>query len=252
MNENITTIVEDYSLPSKGQVYAKLIDPEVELRSMTTAEEMKRLSISSTPYKKMAGIIEDCLTKKLGMPVYDLCLGDYQYLLHKLRVVTYGPDYKVTLTCPYCGKKIEDTLNLDELEIFEYTPDIDKKMFITLPKTGHKLELKFQTPRDLDRIEKRRTEMEKEFPDMEGDPTLILTLVSVVKTIDGDPINPFTAEEFFKKLPMRDTNYILKKASEIQDSIGINTSVEFTCESCGRKIVTPFRITSEFFRPEDD
>lgn len=251
MNE-ITTITEDYSLPSKGQVYAKLIDPEVELRSMTTAEEMKRLSVSNTPYKKMANIIEDCLTKKLGVPVYDLCLGDYQYLLHKLRVVTYGPEYKVTLTCPYCGKRIETSVNLDELDVLEYKPELAKKMTITLPKSGHVLELKFQTPRDLDRINNRTDELKKEFPDMEGDPTLILTLVSVVKSIDGDPINPFTAEEFFKKLPMRDTNYILKKATEIQDSIGVNTSVEFKCESCGNKIKTPFRITSEFFRPEDD
>ena len=251
MNENVT-ITEEYSLPSKGQIYAKLIDPSVELRSMTTAEEMKRLSISNTPYKKMSGIIEDCLMTKLGIPVYDLCIGDYQYLLHKLRVVTYGSDYKISLTCPYCGKQINHTVDMDSLELFEYDSSIKDKMTITLPKSKHVLELRFQTPRDLDRIETRREELKKTYPDMEGDPTIILTLISVVKSIDGDPINPFTAEEFFKKLPMRDTNYILKRASEIQDSIGVNTSLTIKCDGCGREIVTPFRLTSEFFRPEDD
>ena len=252
MNENITTIVENYSLPSKGQVYAKLIDPEVKLRSMTTAEEMKRLAVTDKPYEQMSSIIEDCLIKKLGMPVYDLCLGDYQYLLHKLRVVTYGPEYKVSVVCPICGEVFEHTINLDELKVLEYKPELQEKFKLTLPKTGHKIEFRLQTPRDLDRIDNRKAEMKKQFPDMVGDPTIILSIISVLKSIDGDPINPFTAEEFIKKLPMRDTNKLLKVSGEIQDAIGVETSIPCECPHCKSKIKTPFRFTSEFFRPEDD
>jgi len=251
MNENVT-LVENYSLPSNGKIYAKLIDPEIELRSMTTTEEMKRLAITDKPYKQMSDIIEDCLTKKLGMSVYDLCLGDYQYLLHKLRVVTYGPDYKVTVRCPVCGELFDTTINLDEIKVLEYNPELDNLMKLTLPVSKHELELKFQTPRDLDRIETRKAEMKKQFKDMEYDPTLMLSLVSVLKTIDGDPVNPYTAEEFIKKLTMRDTNALIKRSSKLQDSIGTDPNIICKCESCGSEIRTPFRFTSEFFRPEGD
>ena len=87
------TIQEEYSLPSKGMLYGKSFDPLVKLRSMTVAEEMKRLTATDYPYKNMSEIIDDCIINKLPISTYDMCLGDYQYLLHRLRVVTSGPDY---------------------------------------------------------------------------------------------------------------------------------------------------------------
>lgn len=249
MNENIT-ITEDYSLPSKGQVYAKLIDPEVCLRSMTTAEEMKRLSITDKPYKQLSEIIEDCLTKKLDIPVYDLCVEDYQYLLHKLRVVTYGPDYNVSIVCPICGEIFDYSINLDELEVLEYKPELKEKFKLDLPKTGHSIELKLQTPRDLDWIENRKKEMKKQFPEMKGDPTIVLSLVSILKSVDGEELNSFMAEEFVKKLPMKDVNIIINRMKDIQSQLGLKSEVYCECTNCHNKIKTPFRFTSEFFRPE--
>ena len=61
---NESTIWEGFTLPSKGLVYSKPINPNVELRSMTTAEEMERLSPSETPYKVMSSIIEKCMKEK--------------------------------------------------------------------------------------------------------------------------------------------------------------------------------------------
>ena len=58
------TIFESFTLPSKGLIYNKEIDPHVTLRSMTTMEEMKRLSPSDTPYKVMSDIIEACMQEK--------------------------------------------------------------------------------------------------------------------------------------------------------------------------------------------
>lgn len=249
MNENIT-ITEDYSLPSKGQVYAKLIDPEVKLRSMTTAEEMKRLSITDKPYKQMAEIIEDCLVKKLDIPVYDLCIEDYQYLLHKLRIVTYGPEYNVSIVCPFCGELFDYSINLDDLEVLEYKPELKEKFNLVLPKSGTKIELRLQTPRDLDWIENRKKELKKQFPDMQGDPTLVLSIVSVLKSINGEDINPFFAEDFIKKLPMKDTNAIINRMKSIQNNIGLKSEVTCECSHCKSKVKTPFRFTTEFFRPE--
>ena len=101
------TIAESYVLPSRGLIYDIPVKAEVKIRSMTTEEEMRRQAPSDTPYKVMCDIIEECLIEKPGISVYDMCLGDYQFLLHKLRVVTYGTEYKMMVTCPNCGELLE-------------------------------------------------------------------------------------------------------------------------------------------------
>lgn len=114
-----TTIFENFVLPSGGAIYGTFVNPNVTLRSMTTMEEMKRLSPTDTPYKVMSDIIEDCMKPKPAIHVYEMCLGDYQYLLHKLRIVTYGPDYKMTVKCKDCGETTESIGNLESLQIKE-------------------------------------------------------------------------------------------------------------------------------------
>ena len=61
---------------------------------MTTVEEMRRLAPSEHTYKNLCELIDDCMVEPIGMSVYDMHLADYQYLLHRLRIVTYGVDYK--------------------------------------------------------------------------------------------------------------------------------------------------------------
>ena len=246
------TIQEDYSLPSKGMLYGQKFDPLVKLRSMTVAEEMKRLTATDYPYRNMAEIIDDWIMNKLPISTYDMCLGDYQYLLHKLRVVTYGPDYKLTMACPFCGELFDYVLNLDELGVNEYDESVSELLRVELPSSGHTIDLRFQTPRDLDRIENKKKDMKKQFPEMKTDPTLLLNIESLIGSIDGQPINPATIQTFVENLPMRDTNIILQRANKINEKVGVDTIITAKCTNCGNEVVAPFRFTNEFFRPEVD
>lgn len=249
---NNVTIQEEYSLPSKGLLYGNPFDPVVKLRSMTVAEEMKRLTATENPYKVMSEIIEDCLLTKLPISVYDLCLGDYQYLLHKLRVVTYGPDYKISVGCPFCGEYFETVINLDELKVNYYSEDLLKELSIKLPVTNKTVDLKFQTPRDLDNIERKKKEMKKQFPEMKEDPTLLLNLESMIRSIDGQPVNPATIQNTIKKMPLKDSSLILQRMEKLNDKVGVEVNVVVTCPNCNHDVNTMFRFTSEFFRPEID
>ena len=97
MLDTSATVVEFFQLPSKGLIYGegKELD-KFKMRSMTTVEEMKRLSHSEDAYRLISEIIDDCVLGNLGISAYDMHIGDYQYMLHRLRVVTYGSEYKVT------------------------------------------------------------------------------------------------------------------------------------------------------------
>lgn len=246
---NDYTIAESYTIPSKGMVYDAPVKASVKVRSMTAEDEMKRLASSDTPYKLMSDLIESCLIEKPGISVYDMCIGDYEFLLHKLRIVTYGPEYKMSARCPECNNIFTTTYNLDDLAIKEYTEDFDKAKVITLPMTGKLVELNFQTPRTLDNIARRKRDILSKNPEMTTDPGIILTLAAAICKMDGQVLREDQKEAIVRKLPMRDANYLLQSAIKLNEMVGLDTAFTTTCPHCNAEIQSTFRITPEFFSP---
>lgn len=254
---NSYTIAETFTLPSKGLIYDTKVNPQVRLRSMTTVEEMRRLSHTDTPYKTLCDIIDSCIVDPIGISSYDMHLGDYQFLLHKLRVVTYGPEYPSSSICPVCGKTNRITLNLDDIEVFSFDEEDEeyKELFnLTLPKTGKRIVLKFQTPRDLDLASQEEKEFNTSHPDNDVNISYLITLKHLVKTVDGEVLKPMALDQFLRKLPLMDSNAILQRATKINNKVGINTAIQNICTNpkCGAKYRTTFRITNEFFGPTID
>lgn len=243
-----SSIFETFTLPSKGLVYDTPIDPTVTLRSMTTMDELLRCSPTDTPYKVMSDIIESCMKDKPKIHVYDMCLGDYQFLLHKIRIVTYGSDYKMMVTCPNCQEFVEVNADLDSLDVIEYDESYEELKQITLPVSNRLINLKYQTPRDLDTIERKNKEMKRKLK-TSVDYSLLYTVISLIKKVDGQTFNSIQLEEFVKQLPMKDVNYLIAQADKLNKKVGLDTDVEVVCNQCGFKMVVPFRITSEFFGP---
>lgn len=247
------SIAEEYTLPSGGKVYSQTVNPVVKIRSMTTEEEMKRLAPSDRAYKNICEIIDDCLVEDPGISSYDMCLADYQFLLHKLRVVTYGSDYNITTVCPHCGTENAGKVNLNEIEFVPYNRnDFAKLSEFVLPKTGKKITIKMQTPRMIDDINSQSKELRKKSKGAAGDTAFLFTLQALINTIDGNKMDPVKKEDFVRALPMMDTNYILKHAEKLVESFGLRNTVDTECSVCGLDYTSSFRITSEFFGPSID
>jgi hypothetical protein len=247
------SFAEEYTLPSLGKVYTQKINPVIKLRSMTTEEEMKRLSPNERQYKNLCEIIDDCMIENPGISSYDMCLADYQFLLHKLRVVTYGSDYKTVSTCPYCDNVNEHTIDLGNLEVKECDLDeLNKYLEFDLPKTGKRIRLALQTPRMLDDVTVKSNDLKKRSKGKAKDSTLIYTMQSLISTVDGKYLDPIKMEEFLRNLPMMDTNYIIKHAQKLVESFGMDSGVTNVCSLCGLDYTSSFRFTSEFFGPTLD
>ena len=246
-------VAEEYTLPSLGKVYSENVNPVVKIKSMTTNQEMKRLAPSERAYKTICEIIDECLVENPGISSYDMCLADYQFLLHKLRVVTYGKDYKLEFTCPFCGSKEEATIDLDSLEVIN-AGDIDygDLQEFVLPKTKKKIRIKMQTPRMIDQISIQSKDLDKKSKGTQGDTAFLFTLEYMIESVDGEEIDSVRKEKFVRNLPMMDTNYIMKKAEKLVESFGIQTSIEKECPICGLDYTGSFRFTQEFFRPSID
>ena len=255
MNNQNYTIAEDYKLPSEAKIYSQDFDPNIRLRSMTVRDEMKRLAPSVYAHKTLCEIIDSCLLTKLPMSVYDLCVGDYEYLLHKLRIVTYGPEYKMVVGCPHegCNSVHEEIVDLDSLTIREL--DMEKYKNSTtfiLPKSNKEIKIKMQTPRILDNIDYKVKDFKKKNPNVEYDMTPVITLQEMIELVDGKKLSYAELENFINNLSARDYNYINSKINTLNSLIGIEGKLTLNCKKCGGEILTFFRFGPEFFRPTTD
>ena len=244
------TIAEGYTLPSLGKIYLKDVNPHIELRSMNAREEMRRLSPSSTPLKTLADIIEDCCIEKPAIHVYDMSLGDYEFLLHKLRIVTYGEDYKVSLRCPECGESVETIAKLDQLDVKEFNEEEVKNLQnFQLPKSGKFITLNFLSPRMVEEMEVKVKDMKRRYKNATIDFETLVRLLVNVDLVDGEKKAEHELENIITNLPALDLQKLLNNIDKLNQQIGLNNILYLTCPKCGEEITTFFRFGPEFFRP---
>lgn len=254
------TITETFTLPSLGKIYPFEVKPQVKLRSMTVDEEMQRLSHSDYPYKTMCDVIDKCIVDPIGISSYELCVGDYQYLLHKLRIITYGSSYPTTSICPICGTVNKTVLDLDTVKVKGFgdndslVEEYLKSLNIELPQTKKRVKIKIQTPHDLDEILNEVKEFKTNNPESTYNYEYLSTLRHYVDTIDDKKINKIALDLFLRKLPMGDANFLRQKAIKLNDKVGIDTNIKNKCSNsdCGATYASTFRLTSEFFGPSID
>lgn len=247
------SIVEEGTLPSKGKIYSVSVNPKIKIRSMTTEEEMRRLAPSEDAYKTLCEIIDACLVENPGISSYDMCMADYKYLLHKLRTVTYGPNYPTESVCPYCANKNIVETSLEELPIKEFNEeDYASLIEFTLPQTKKKIRLVMQSPRMLDYIEYSNREFKKQSKGLAGNSAFLFTVQELIDTVDGKKLDPVQKDLFVRSLPMMDTNYIVQKSEKLVESFGVDSQLNHKCQLCGLDYTTFFRYSKEFFRPSID
>lgn len=244
------TIAEGFELPSKGKIYDAPVPAHIELRSMTARDEMKRLSPSSTQFKKLADIIEGCLIEKPKVHVYDMALGDYEFLLHKLRIVTYGPKYKMSLTCSHCLEQFETEADLEQLQILEFDEEkFNSLQTFTLPVSGDTVKIKFQTPRMLDDIEIQTRDAKRKYRSADIEFDLFFLLKNVIDEVNGIKLAPEKIEAYINNLPARDMTKIVNNVDALNACVGLDSTLFVDCPHCGGEVRTFFRFGSEFFRP---
>lgn len=244
------TIMEGYELPSKGLIYSTRINPNVELRSMTAKEEMQILSNSKTPLKVLSDIIESCMIEKPAIHVYDMALGDYEFLLQRLRVVTFGNKYKVSVGCPTCGHFTNTEINLDNLEVNEFDENEWRDLVtITLPKTNQVVSLNFTTPRMMEENAAKAKEFARKYKGSDANFELLVTFTSAIDLVDGKKLSAYELENWINQLPALDLVKIRNSIDALNEYIGVDNTFFVTCDECKEEIKSFFRIGPEFFQP---
>lgn len=249
-----SAVNETFTLPSKGQMYDTMFDPRVTLRSMSTMEELQRISSPADDYKNLCTVIEACIVNKNDIPVsvYDMCLGDFEYLLYMLRTVTWGSEYKMVCKCPNCDNSVPFTVKLDEIEVHEFDEHTFENINLKLSVKKDEIKLTYQTPRILDLITSKAREMKLK-QQQKGldvlDYESLYTAMYFIDTINGKHYDELALEKYVRGLPLKDFYEIIKRGNELNRKVGLDNKVIARCSHCDYDIVTPFRLTSEFFVP---
>ena len=111
--------------------------------------------------------------------------------------------------------------------------------------------MRIQTPRMIDIANQEWKEIKQKYPDTK-DESFIISMASMIESIDGKNVDVLKRRDWLRTLPMMDTNYIVQYAGKLNDTLGIVSEMNTTCSYCGLDYRSPFRYGQEFFGPRID
>lgn len=247
------TPTEVIQLPSKGYFYPPdhpLASGTIEMRYMTAKEE--DILASQTLIK--SGVVIDKLLQSLivtKVDYNDILTVDKNAIFIVARILAYGPDYEVEITCPNCGEKTKQHIDLQSFE----SKEIDWARFekhkteftFTLPVCKKELALKFLTHGDEKRIEEA-VKAQKKLSKITGvDPELTTRLKHIITAVDGDT-DQQNINKFVDSMLSRDSLALRTFLKEITPDV--DTTFGFVCPHCEyeqEKMAMPINV--QFFWP---
>src|SRR5262249_39840035 len=115
----------DFTLPIGYTDNEGLTHRSITLRKMTGREES---ILADRRFQKNGGrlvteLLQSCivrlgaLEKDTAPAIVAMYSADRNYLLIKLRSITFGAEMQASYTCPHCNETVQVTENLDELPV---------------------------------------------------------------------------------------------------------------------------------------
>ena len=233
------------TLPSKGILYNGMIPSEISLRGMTTRDE--KILYASQGGNVFQRILQNCIIQPKGLNTGKLIAADELFLVLQLRMLTYGPEYKIETQCPFCDEVNTYTINLGDLNINYLDDDFKEPIVVKLPRCGDTLGLRVLRNEDTEYIERYAKKFAKQFNQNVREVEYICRLAKYIETINGKKVDFGQAKDYVENMMSRDSAEMRSALAKIL--VGVDTNITETCKSCGEEFTFGMPLTSEFFRP---
>ena len=234
-------------LPSKGKGYPDnhpLKNKEViEIYQMTAKDE--DILTSQSLLKKGIAIdrfIENIIVDK-KIKIDSLLVCDKNAILLESRLLGYGPDYEMEITCPNCSKVSKKIYDLQEKKINFGKEELiseDGLIDLKLPKSGVDVKLKLLTSKEESKIidsiigENKQINVSQQ---------LLLMIHSANGVEDKNLIN-----QFIDAMPIIDSLTIRSHYKSVTPNVDM--TFDFKCESCGHEQELEVPLGAGFFWPK--
>ena len=160
------TLEKTYKVPSAGLFGGPT---EVTMRPMTTKEE--KIIYTSRDMSFIEKIVKSCIVEPKDVKMSELHPNDITYLLYMLRELTFGPNYRQKMQCPYCDLKQDIEIDITEMTYDVLELDgLDEKLKVTLPVCGDTIQLKLLSQGEFNEISEtiKRMNRQNKLSDTEG------------------------------------------------------------------------------------
>ena len=246
---------EIIDLPSAGKLYEPghpLTSGKVEMKYMTAKEE----DILTSQNLIQKGVVIDMLLRSLivsngeGAIVNydDLVIGDKNAIMIAARVLGYGAEYPIEVSCPKCQNKVKEVVDLASLENKEVDLGENGNNFeFVLPLSKKLISFKILTHSDEKLIEGEIKRMKKRTKSTQISYDLTSRLKTIITAIDGEDtkqaVDNFVENEFVS----RDSLAFRKHLESI--SPDVDMTIFFECDSCAHEGDVTIPMTVDFFWP---
>ncbi len=218
-----------------------VLHKEIVIREMTGEEEDLLSSTKTKPNKKMNGLMSACIERigtitdkgKISYIVPNLLIGDRVFIIFAIRRVSVGDEYNVEETCPSCNKLGFYPVDLSALDIIPMPDPMLRSFTITLASGTT---VKFHTPSGLDEQAASTVGTDED--------QMSRYLIMRLDEIDGKRVDL----QKVKKLKFRDRNEIRAAYTKYCEG-GVDTGMDFTCDSCEHVFKKDLNIDGGFFFP---
>jgi hypothetical protein len=242
---NVIFPTEVIDLPSGGKFYPEghpLRSGQVELKYMTAKEE----DILTSTNLIQKGIVLDKLMDSLivtkGVTHEDFLLGDLNAVMVASRILGYGKDYPVNVTCPKCSTSAEHVTDLTQLETKELN---NTEPVIILPVSKKTVKVRLMTRKIEKEIQQELDSLKK--IGLQVEPEASTRLRYIIAEVDGST-NPKDIRETVDNMLVADTRALREFYKSVTPDVKFET--KYKCQGCDNESMLSFSIGLNFFWPD--
>lgn len=249
MKNNDSNFTQELILPSQGLLNPEIPGGKITQRCMMVSDQKFLSGSNQSPSSALQQLIQRTVVSPDTFDVSKLTLADTLYLLFKLRVLSYGDEYRFRTRCPECGKRIEVNLDLSEIPVELLDEDYADGLVVTLPNRKDTVYTKILTNHDMDILNKevKRRKRKSDADESEYVLRIVQSIEKIVLTDKTELTNPIQIERYIGELTDLDAAAIMSTRDSVD--FGLAPTVEYVCPECKEYIDVDIQFSSDFFRP---
>ena len=216
-------------LPSLGKCYPNFNNDSIQIRPFTFEDErnLRLAARDNEGGEAITNLLDTCIE---GIPTQALTIFDKNYVLFKLRELSYGSNYPITGKCDTCGTNNTLRLELSSLPVSYFEGDYEEYTKVFLPDSQKNAIIRF--PRLSDE------------PHLNTAEKLVDNINRFVVSVE-DVTDEAIIFAFIRKTTVKDVTVLRNKIFDL--SLGFESEIVYPCGGCQRDNKTTLVLNENFF-----
>lgn len=241
-NQN-SPIVETVNMISKGIIPG--IPKEITIRAIQRKDK-KKILMSETD-DVLLSLLQSAIISPTNFNVYDLLPFESEYLLYRLRILTYGSNHTFKHTCPHCGSTNDVEGDLNVIPIKDIPDDFTLIFNISLPVSGDIITCKLLNEGERIAVSKKGKELKENTNNLTAEIDVLWE--SRIISINEQQLAPIEITQYLDNLNDYDSEYLMEYYKQYEGNYGLQKTLYYNCDKCNKKLEFNMPSIYTFFRP---